>query len=175
MKKPFKVAIVTVSDRVTSGEQEDLSGALCREILEKHGYVVCTRRSIPDEQAEIEQNLLDLCREGQVQLILTSGGTGLAARDVTPEATLAVCDRLVPGIPEALRAAGAKYTPHSYLSRAQAGICRNTLIINLPGNPKAVRENLTCLFSFLEHGLATLRGDAAAGRHEAHTDPVPLI
>ena len=116
---------------------------------------------VPDEQAQIEEKLRQIADSGEVQLLVTTGGTGFAPRDVTPEATLTVCDRLTPGIPEAMRYASMQVTNRAMLSRAQAGIRKGTLIINLPGSPKAARENLEAVLPALSHGLEMLSGRPA--------------
>ena len=116
---------------------------------------------VPDEQAQIEERLCQIADSGEIQLLVTTGGTGFAPRDVTPEATLAVCDRLTPGIPEAMRYASMQVTNRAMLSRAQAGIRKGTLIINLPGSPKAARENLEAVLPALSHGLEMLSGRPA--------------
>ena len=116
---------------------------------------------MPDEQPEIEAMLKAIADSGEVQLLVTTGGTGFAPRDVTPEATLAVCDRLTPGIPEAMRYASSQITPRAMLSRAQAGIRKGTLIVNLPGSPKAAKENLEAVLPALSHGLEMLSGKPA--------------
>lgn len=156
----FKVAVLTISDRSFEGKRPDISGPLAAEILCKNGYQVICQKLVPDELEAIKTALCQLSEQDEMRLILTTGGTGLAPRDVTPEATLAVCDRIVPGIPEAMRAASLKITPQAMLSRAQAGIRNQTLIINLPGSPKAVRENLDAILPALSHGLELLSGDS---------------
>ena len=128
-------------------------------LLEAAGYQVVETALVPDEQPDIEAALIRLC--GQAALVVTTGGTGFSPRDVTPEATLAVCERLTPGIPEAMRAASLAITPRAMLSRAAAGIRGGTLIINLPGSPKAARENLEAVLPALEHGLKMLLGGPA--------------
>lgn len=131
------------------------------EILRNAGYEVICTDLVPDEQCQIEVALRKIAERGSVQLLLTTGGTGFAPRDVTPEATCAVCERLTPGIPEAMRFAAMQVTPRGMLSRAQAGICGGTLIVNLPGSPKAARENLEAVLPALEHGLEMLSGRPA--------------
>ena len=141
----YQAAVLTVSDRSFRGERSDTAGPLVAKLLCNAGYAVIQTAVVPDEQAQIEKALRTIADAGTVQLLITTGGTGFAPRDVTPEATVAVCDRLVPGIPEAMRLASLQITPRAMLSRSQAGIRGGTLIINLPGSPKAARENLEAL------------------------------
>lgn len=157
----YRAAVLTVSDRSFKGERPDAGGPLVAELLEKAGYEVVHRAIVPDEQNQIEETLRDIADSGEVQLLVTTGGTGFAPRDVTPEATLAVCDRLTPGIPEAMRYASMQVTSRAMLSRAQAGIRKGTLIINLPGSPKAAKENLEAVLPALAHGLKMLSGVSA--------------
>lgn len=157
----YTAAVVTVSDRSFRGERPDGAGPAAAEMLEAAGYQVEERVIVPDEEAEIRAALVRLADERDVALIVTSGGTGFSPWDVTPEATLAVCPRQVPGIPEAMRAASMAITPRAMLSRAAAGIRGRSLIVNLPGSPKAVRENLEAVLPALEHGLEMLRGGPA--------------
>lgn len=157
-KTVFFAAVLTVSDRSARGERPDESGPAAAAMLEAAGYQVVSQSIVPDERAEIEAALTALSESGTA-LIITTGGTGFAPRDVTPEATAAVCQRMVPGIPEAMRLASLAVTPRAMLSRAVAGICDKTLIVNLPGSPKAVRENLQAVLPALRHGLEVLRGE----------------
>lgn len=152
----MQVAILTVSDRGARGEYEDRSGPILAEIVQsKTPWRVSHQAIVPDEQTKIAHTLIQWCKAG-VNLILTSGGTGFSPRDVTPEATKSVIERETPGITEALRAESLKITRHAMLSRAVAGIRGRTLIINLPGNPKAVRENMDVLLPILPHALELL-------------------
>jgi len=153
--------VLTVSDRVSRGEAEDTSGATLDELLRAEGYDV-ERRVVPDERDEIAAALRELAQ--RVRLVLTTGGTGVAPRDVTPEATLAVVDRLVPGIPEALRAGSAAKTPHALLSRGVAGIAGGTLLVNLPGSPGGCRDGFAILRPVLEHALRLLADETTAHR-----------
>lgn len=157
----FHAAVLTVSDRCSRGERPDNAGPLVAELLENAGYQVVQTDVVPDERLRIEQVLREIADAGYVQLLVTTGGTGFSPRDVTPEATLAVCTRLTPGIPEAMRYASMKITPRAMLSRAQAGIRHGTLIVNLPGSPKAARENLEAVLPALGHGLEMLSGRPA--------------
>ena len=157
----YHAAVLTVSDRVSRGERPDEGGPLVAELLKNAGYEVVRTDVVPDEQAQIEAALRQMADGGNIQLLVTTGGTGFAPRDVTPEATLAVCDRLTPGIPEAMRYASMQITSRAMLSRAQAGIRKGTLIVNLPGSPKAARENLEAVLPALAHGLEMLSGRPA--------------
>ena len=157
----FRAAVLTVSDRSFRGERPDTGGPLVADLLETGGYEVVRQDIVPDEQPEIEAMLKAIADSGEVQLLVTTGGTGFAPRDVTPEATLAVCDRLTPGIPEDMRYASLQITPRAMLSRAQAGIRKGTLIVNLPGSPKAAKENLEAVLPALSHGLEMLSGKPA--------------
>ncbi|HML67983.1 MAG TPA: MogA/MoaB family molybdenum cofactor biosynthesis protein [Clostridia bacterium] len=154
----FKASVITVSDKGFRGEREDTAGPLAASMLQEAGYTVIAQTIVPDEQPMIEQELRRHADELGANLILTSGGTGFSKRDVTPEATLAVCERLAPGIPEAMRAYCLNITNRAMLSRAQAGLYHDSLIVNLPGSPKAVRENLEPVLPALEHGIQMLLG-----------------
>jgi molybdenum cofactor synthesis domain-containing protein len=161
----IRLAIITVSDKASRGEREDGGGPAIRESLELAGvrvaevdYVI-----VADEQQTIAEALFHLSERSDVDLILTTGGTGLAPRDVTPQATLQAIEYEVPGIAEAMRIESLKVTPMGMLSRAVAGVRNGTLIVNLPGNPKAVRENLRAIAAALPHAIGTLRGDV--GEH----------
>jgi len=154
----YTAAVITVSDKGSAGEREDLAGPLVREMLESEGYEVARAVIVPDEQAVIELELMKCADELDIALVVTTGGTGFSPRDVTPEATIAVCTRMAPGIPEAMRAESMKITNRAALTRQQAGIRRETLIVNLPGSPKAARENLGAVLPALDHGLEMLRG-----------------
>ena len=157
----FTAAVITVSDRGAAGEREDLGGPLVREILAHEGYDVIYASVVPDERELIEQELIKCADELDTALVVTTGGTGFSPRDVTPEATIAVCSRLAPGIPETMRAASLKVTNRAMLARQQAGIRGGTLIVNLPGSPKAAKENLEAILPSLDHGLEMLRGSAS--------------
>jgi len=152
------VAVVTISDKGAKGEREDISGRIIAEKLAENGYAVVHKSIHPDEKPEIENTLKNLSDSGDVQLILTTGGTGLSLRDVTPEATLAVADRHAPGIAETIRAHSATITPMAMLSRGVAITRGQTLIINLPGSPKAVGECLDFLLPTLPHAIQILCG-----------------
>ena len=150
-----------VSGRSVRGQRPDAGGPRVAELLKNGGYEVTVTAIVPDEQAQIEEKLCQIADSGEIQLLVTTGGTGFAPRDVTPEATLAVCDRLTPGIPEAMRYASMQVTNRAMLSRAQAGIRKGTLIINLPGSPKAAKENLEAVLPAIGHGLEMLSGRPA--------------
>ena len=156
--RPFTAAVITLSDRAFRKEREDRSGPVIRDILCENGYDVAEMILLPDGEALLKRNLIRLADQRQVNVIFTTGGTGFGPRDLTPEATCAVCDRMAPGIAEAMRAESLKITKHAMLSRAAAGIRGATLIINLPGSPKACRENLDVVLPALKHGLGLLRG-----------------
>jgi molybdenum cofactor synthesis domain-containing protein len=158
---PYRAAVLTVSDRSFRGERPDAGGPLVAELLRNAGYQVVLTAIVPDEQPEIEKFLTETADSGAAELLVTTGGTGFAPRDVTPEATVAVCERLTPGIPEAMRYASMQVTNRAMLSRAQAGIRKGTLIVNLPGSPKAAKENLEAVLPALGHGLEMLSGAPA--------------
>jgi len=158
LREAYRVWIIVASDKGFCGEREDRSGSVIREIAEVSGYAVAGYTLLADEQAGLEHELMRICDEKLAELILTTGGTGFSPRDCMPEATAAVAQRLVPGIAEAMRAAGMALTKRAMLSRAIAAIRGNTLIVNLPGSPKAARENLEFIINELRHGLDILCG-----------------
>jgi len=160
MNGKYTAAVITVSDRCSAGEREDAAGPLVRKMIEDAGFDVVYHSVIPDELDTIKAELCR-CAGDDIALVVTTGGTGFSGRDVTPEATAFVCDRLAPGIPEAMRAAGLKVTERAMLSRQAAGIRGRSLIVNLPGSPKAARENFEAVASALTHGLEMLRGGPA--------------
>jgi len=159
-KKGLSAAIIVISDKCSKGEREDKSGPIIEEMLKDAGYNVVGQVLVPDEQKTIENELINLADRQQADLILTTGGTGFSRRDITPEATLAVAERQAPGIAEAIRSHSLKITNRAMFSRAVSVIRGGTLIINLPGSPKAVGESLEYVLPFLKHGLEILRGDA---------------
>lgn len=160
MDEKYRVAVVTVSDRASAGVYEDETGPAVAAFLAGHGYEVAGTLVVPDDRPRIEAALKGAA-EKDVALVLTCGGTGFSPRDVTPEVTEAVCERRVPGLPEAMRAASAGITDRAWLSRATAGIRGRTLIVNLPGSPRAAVENLEAVVGPLAHGLDILRGGPA--------------
>lgn len=157
----IKVGIITASDKGSRGEREDQSGKVIQEIVEKQGWEVTEYVILPDERTQLAEKMKTWCDEYRVNLILTTGGTGFSKRDCTPEATLDIVEKQVPGIPEAMRYYSLQITPRAMLSRSAAGIRNNTLIINLPGSPKAVRENLESIIGSLQHGIEILIGTAS--------------
>lgn len=163
----IRVGILTVSDRSSRGERADTSGPALAEEIRKLGWETVETGLVPDEIDQIKAVLLDWSAGAKVDLILTSGGTGFAPRDVTPEATLAVVDRLAPGIAEAMRASSLKVTPHAMLSRAVAGIKGRTLIVNFPGSPKASLENLAVIAPVIPHAIELLQESPGAEKGHA--------
>ena len=153
----MKVAVLTISDRSARGERPDEGGPLVEQLVVAAGGEVVARAIVPDERTEIEAALKDWADGGAIDLILTTGGTGLGARDVTPEATRTVIDKEAPGIAEAMRAAGMASTPMAALSRQVAGARGTTLIVNLPGSPKAVQECLDAVIGILPHAVEMLQ------------------
>ena len=161
----FNIGIITASDKGALGEREDTSGRLIATMLQELGEIV-SYQVVPDDAEQISREMVIMADQLGVDLILTTGGTGLSPRDVTPEATLAVVDRQVPGIAEAMRAKSMEITSRAMLSRAIAGMRNRTLIINLPGSPKGVQECLEVILPALEHGLAIMKGEASeCARH----------
>lgn len=156
--RPFTAAIITLSDKGAAGEREDKSGPLIQEMLVKEGYDVIETLLLPDGEQPLKHQLMRLADQRQVNVIFTTGGTGFAERDVTPEATQAVCDRMAMGIADAIRQYSLSITGRAMLSRAVSGIRKKTLIVNLPGSPKAVKESLEYVLPHLGHGLGILRG-----------------
>ena len=153
-----KVAILTVSDSCAQGTRKDASGPVIREILSAAGYTIGEEHVVADDREAIARELIHFAEEGGYDLVFTTGGTGLGPRDVTPEATLSVCDRLVPGLSELMRAEGLKKTRNAVLSRGIAALRGRTLVINLPGSPKAVREGLEVILDILPHALEMMHG-----------------
>lgn len=158
--RPFTAAVITLSDRGAAGDRADKSGPLAAELLQGAGYVVAETLLLSDDPEPLKRQLIRLADQRQVDLILTTGGTGFSRRDNAPEATIAVCERMANGIAEAIRAYSMTITPRAMLSRGVSGIRKGSLIINLPGSPKAVREALDYILPTLDHGLGILRGTA---------------
>lgn len=156
---PWQAAVITLSDKGAAGERKDESGPAVAKRLREAGYAVVEELLIPDNAAALKLELARLCDQRRLDLILTTGGTGCSARDTTPEATLAVADRNVPGIAEAMRAASIKITPHAMISRAASVIRGKTLIINLPGSPKACMENMDVFMDTIPHAMGLLRNE----------------
>ncbi len=156
----FSFAVFTASDSAFAGKREDLSGQKVIVLLQAANYRLEKYAVLPDERAVLEKELAEICDVGSVALVLTTGGTGFSSRDVTPEATKAICEKECPGIAEAMRFKSLQITPKAMLSRATAGIRNQTLIVNLPGSPKAVQECLEYILPPLQHGLEILTGRA---------------
>jgi len=165
----MRVAVLTISDRSSRGEREDRSGPVLVEMADRFGWEITHTSIVSDDQNEIEKLLIEWSDSGEMDVILTTGGTGFAPRDLAPEATRAVLDRLTPGLPEAMRSASLMKTPHAMLSRAVAGIRGRTLIVNLPGSPKAARENLEVIKTALPHAVQLLSDDPNA--EKGHQPP----
>jgi molybdenum cofactor synthesis domain-containing protein len=155
----IEAGVITISDRGSRGEREDLSGQEIITLLKDIGVVIAHTKIIPDEKEQIRDTLIDCADRKRLALIITTGGTGVAPRDVTPDATREIIDKEVPGMAEEMRRASAAKTPHAMISRAVVGIRGTSLIVNLPGSPRAVRENLTVILPALKHAVAKIRGD----------------
>jgi molybdopterin adenylyltransferase len=158
----IRVGILTVSDRSARGERPDASGPALEAVVVGQGWRVARTGILPDDRLALEQALAEWCASGAIDVLLTTGGTGFGPRDVTPEATLAVVERLAPGLAEAMRAESLKITPHAMLSRAAAGIRGQTLIVNLPGSPKGAVEAMQVILPVLPHAVELLRSDPGA-------------
>ncbi|MDW7646385.1 MAG: MogA/MoaB family molybdenum cofactor biosynthesis protein [Desulfuromonadales bacterium] len=155
----MKAVILTISDKGSRGERVDTSGPALKQWLEEHGVSTVALEIIPDEEAQIADRLMHWTAQVSPHLLLTTGGTGVSPRDVTPEATQRVVDRLIPGLAELMRLRSLQITPRAALSRAVAGIRQGTLILNLPGSPKGALENLEAVWPALPHAIAKIRGD----------------
>ncbi|MGB9711842.1 MAG: MogA/MoaB family molybdenum cofactor biosynthesis protein [Dissulfurimicrobium sp.] len=155
----YTAGILTISDSASKGDREDASGTVISRLLSKKGFDVLIHKIVPDEQQTISKILMEWVDEKEVDIIVTTGGTGLTPRDTTPEATMAVITRLIPGIPEAMRAAGIGENPRAMLSRAVAGVRKRTLIINLPGSPAGVETGLSVIMPILKHAIDKIKGD----------------
>lgn len=167
----MRIGILTVSDRSSRGERPDLSGPAIEEVIIAQGWEVSQMEIVPDELQEIIDILTSWSDSGELDVILTAGGTGFSPRDITPEATFKVLERQTPGLAEAMRAASLNVTPHAMMSRAVAGIRSHTLIVNLPGSPRGAVENLMVILPVFEHAAALLSDDpgAEAGHKKAST------
>jgi len=152
-------AVLTISDSTARGHRPDVSGPAVKALLERHKFHVIASEVVADEQVSIQEAVLEMA--SRAQLVVTTGGTGIAERDVTPEATRAVCTRLVEGVAERMRAVGAQTTPLAALSRGVCGICGRALVLNLPGSPQAATESLTAVLDLLPHALELLAGKTA--------------
>lgn len=158
----YTAAVITVSDKCSRGQREDTSGPNLVALLNSRGYDVVYTAIVPDEMEDIRRELLSCADEKGISLILTTGGTGFSPRDITPEATMTVLERLTPGIPEAMRAESMRITPKGCLSRSVAGIRSRSLIVNLPGSKKASEENILAVIDPIAHGLKMLLGEGSA-------------
>ncbi len=165
MKNDLKIAVITVSDKGYRGEREDRSGKYIVDYFKENGWIVSDYAIVPDETDIIKDKLIDICDNEIANLIITTGGTGFSLRDVTPEATEEVIEKKVPGFSEMLRIEGQKKTPRAILSRGVSGIRKNTLIINIPGSLKGVKDSLELIYRSLPHGIDILAGrDAECGQ-----------
>lgn len=156
-----KTAILTISDKGSEGQRIDDTGQVLREYLEKNKYIVHYYKIIPDEVVDIKKELIYICDELNIPLVITNGGTGFSKRDVTPEATLQVIEKYVPGIGEFMRMKSMEITPRAMLSRGIAGLRKNSLIINLPGSPRGAKENIEFILPSLDHGIKILSGETS--------------
>lgn len=170
MKPNLRIGILTVSDRSALGERPDLSGPVIEEEVVAQGWTISKKEVIPDDLYVIKNTLSTWIDSGDIDVLLTTGGTGFSSRDITPEATKAVIDREAPGLAEAMRAASLKVTLHAMLSRATAGIRGRTLIVNLPGNPRAAVENLRVVLPVLNHAVELLTDDPQSEEGHRHVN-----
>lgn len=154
----IKAAVLTVSDSCVKGRRKDVSGQTIVDILKQNKFDICEKKIVADQTQAITEELIYFSDEAEIDVVFTTGGTGLGPRDVTPEATIAVCGKMVPGLGELMRLKGLEKTPNAVLSRGMAGIRKNTLIINMPGSPKAVRECLEVILDILPHAVKMMRG-----------------
>ncbi len=154
----IKAAILTVSDSCSQGKREDISGQTIKDMLPEGGFEICRKKIVADEHEKIVNELKHFSDKADIDVVFTTGGTGLGPRDVTPEATASVCERIIPGLGEMMRAEGLKKTKNAILSRGIAGICNRTIVINLPGSPKGVKESLEIILNVLPHAVDMMHG-----------------
>jgi molybdenum cofactor synthesis domain-containing protein len=154
----IKVAILTVSDSCSQGEREDISGQTIKDMLPEGGFEICRKKIVADEHEKIVNELKHFSDKADIDVVFTTGGTGLGPRDVTPEATASVCEKIIPGLGEMMRAEGLKKTKNAILSRGIAGIYNKTLVINLPGSPRGVKESLEIILNVLPHAVDMMHG-----------------
>jgi molybdenum cofactor synthesis domain-containing protein len=166
----LRIGILTISDRSSRGERADLSGPALQELIQTKGWTATKMATIPDDLQVIKDRLISWSDSNELDLILTTGGTGFSSRDITPEATLDVIEREAQGIAEAMRADSLKITPHAMMSRARAGIRGHTLIVNLPGSPKAAVENIKVILPIIEHAIDLLSDDPGAEEGHRYED-----
>jgi molybdenum cofactor synthesis domain-containing protein len=166
----IRFGVLTISDRSSRGERADLSGPALVDEITRSGWTVARSGLVPDEQQDISRTLIEWADSGQMDILLTTGGTGFSPRDVTPEATLAVIQRQAPGLAERIRDESMKITPHAMLSRAVAGIRGKTLIINLPGSPKAAVESIRVVSPVLEHAVELMTSISIPDAHHEHRE-----
>ncbi len=167
----LRFAVLTISDRSSRGERPDTSGPALTEYIESKGGVISHFRIIPDDKIDIKTELIKLCENADCDIILTTGGTGITPRDVTPEATIEIIEKLIPGISEHIRTSSMQITPHAMLSRGVAGICRGTLIVNLPGSPKGAVESLSFIHDILPHAVAQIQNLSNSQNHTPLPSP----
>ncbi|HUU18564.1 MAG TPA: MogA/MoaB family molybdenum cofactor biosynthesis protein [Sedimentisphaerales bacterium] len=154
----IRVAILTVSDSCAQGQREDISGQTIKDILPEDRFEICRKKIVADDHEKIVNELKHFSDKADIDIVFTTGGTGLGPRDVTPEATASVCERIIPGLGEIMRAEGLKKTKNAILSRGIAGICNRTIVINLPGSPKGVKESLEIILDVLPHAVDMMHG-----------------
>ena len=154
----IRVAILTVSDTCSQGEREDISGQTIKDMLPEDSFEICRKKIVADDHEKIVNELKHFSDKADIDVVFTTGGTGLGPRDVTPEATASVCERIIPGLGEIMRAEGLKKTKNAILSRGIAGICNRTIVINLPGSPKGVKESLEIILDVLPHAVDMMHG-----------------
>lgn len=154
----IRVAILTVSDSCAQGQREDISGQTIKDILPEDRFEICRKKIVADEHEKIVNELKHFSDKADIDVVFTTGGTGLGPRDVTPEATASVCEKTIPGLGEMMRAEGLKKTKNAILSRGIAGICNRTIVINLPGSPKGVKESLEIILDVLPHAVDMMHG-----------------